>query len=58
LPGRVFAQQGSQSLPLTSFARGGAIQDIAGVRNKSFTVTWSRFSEKLAHDPRPYTFWM
>src|ERR1700743_217716 len=38
--------------------RGGSIQDIAGVRNKSFDVSWSRFAEKLTHDPRPYTFWM
>jgi signal transduction histidine kinase len=43
------------SLRLT---RGGTIQDIAGVRNKSFTATWPRFAEKLAHDPRPYAFWM
>lgn len=77
LPRYARSQQGSQILPLTSFARAltltdppafyldslnhtrsATIQDIAGVRNKSFTTPWPRFADLLAHDPRRYTFWM
>ena len=39
-------------------SRGGSIQDIATVRNKSFTTTWPRFFDQLSNNPRPYVFWM
>jgi signal transduction histidine kinase len=39
-------------------SRGGSLQDIAMVRDKSFNVPWSRFLDLINRAPRSYTFWM
>ncbi|HWB94053.1 MAG TPA: 7TM diverse intracellular signaling domain-containing protein [Puia sp.] len=38
--------------------RGGSIQDVATVRDKSFAVPWARFLDLLTNKPRPYVFWL
>lgn len=38
--------------------RGGAVRDIATVRNKIFVTPWSLFYDRLMDNPRPYVFWI
>jgi len=39
-------------------SRGGTAQDIATVRDKSFSVPWPRFLDQINRAPRGYAFWM
>ena len=57
-PGVIIVDSPTCYLDSVNTTRGGSIQDIATVRDKTFAIPWSRYADQIINNPRSYTFWL